>query len=232
MKTIGLLGGMSWESTADYYAIINQEVKRKLGKLHSGKIVIYSVDFEPIEQLQHQNRWEEAADILSNAAKNIQKGGADFLLICTNTMHKLYSQIQNSIDIPILHIADATAEELVKNGIKKVGLFGTAFTMEQDFYKDRLIQKYGLEVLIPKKHDREIIHKVIYNELCLGIVKENSKKEYLRIIDGLSKEGAEGVILGCTEIAMLVKQSDTKVKLFDTTAIHAKKAVEYALSSN
>jgi aspartate racemase len=232
MKTIGLLGGMSWESTVGYYTVINQEVKRKLGKLHSAKVVLYSVDFEPIEQLQHQNRWDEAADILIESAKSIQNGGADFMLICTNTMHKLYPQIQNSIDIPILHIADATAEELTNKDIKKVGLLGTAFTMEQDFYKNRLIEKYGLEVLIPEKNDREIIHKVIYEELCQGIVKNSSKDEYIKIIDKLYQKGAEGVILGCTEIAMLVKQSDTKVKLFDTTAIHAKSAVKYALSSN
>lgn len=229
MKTIGLLGGMSWESTVEYYKIINKESNKRLGKLHSGKIVLYSVDFEPIEQLQHQNKWYEAGEILLEAAKNIQNANADFLLICTNTMHKLYNQIQNGINIPILHIADTTAEELIKENIKTVGLLGTAFTMEDDFYKGRLKDKYGLNVLIAEKNEREVIHKIIYNELCLGIVKDSSKKEFLKIINKLSAKGAEGIILGCTEISLLINQNDTNIKLFDTTAIHAKKAVDYAL---
>ena len=231
MKIIGLLGGMSWESTLEYYKMINEGIKVRLGGLHSAKIAMISIDFEPIEKLQHQGRWGEMAKMLSNDAKSIEKAGADFLLICTNTMHKVATDIENSIQIPLLHIADATAEELIREGIKKVGLLGTAFTMEEDFYKGRLTKKYGLEVITPNKKDREIVHKIIYNELCLGRIKEDSKKEYLRIISELGKNGAEGAILGCTEIGLLVKQSDTNIKLFDTTQIHAKKAVELALKS-
>ncbi len=228
MKTIGLLGGMSWESTLEYYKMINEGIKEKVGGLHSAKIAMVSVDFEPIEKLQHQGRWSEMATMLSNNAKSIEKAGADFLLICTNTMHKVAPEIENSIQIPLLHIADATAEELIKEGVKIVGLLGTAFTMEEDFYRGRLMKKYGLKVITPNKQDREIVHKIIYNELCLGRIKEDSKKEYLRIINELSKNKADGVILGCTEIGILVKQSDTNIKLFDTTKIHAKKAVELA----
>lgn len=228
MKTIGLLGGMSWESTLSYYKEINEGVKNALGGLHSAKIAMYSVDFEPIEQLQHAGDWDGTARILSEAAKSIQAAGADFLLICTNTMHKVAPEIEASIQIPLLHIADATAEVLVGEGIKTVGLLGTAFTMEQDFYKGRLANNYGLKVLVPNKEDREIVHKVIYQELCLGITEAASKAEYLRIIDVLAAQGAEAVILGCTEIGMLVNQADTTVSLLDTTAIHAQKAVEYA----
>ena len=228
MKTIGMLGGMSWESTLGYYKEINEGIKQTLGGLHSAKIVLYSVDFEPIEQLQHAGDWEGAAKILSEAAKNIQAAGANFLLICTNTMHKIAPEIEAAVQIPLLHIADATAEILVKEGIKKVGLLGTAFTMEQEFYKGRLTNKYDLQVLVPNEADREIVHKVIYQELCLGKKEATSKAEYLRIINALAAKGAEAVILGCTEIGMLVDQSETKVKLLDTTAIHAQKAVEYA----
>jgi len=229
LKTIGLLGGMSWESTLEYYKMINEGIRRRLGGLHSARIAMVSIDFEPIEKLQHQGNWDKMAEMLSNDAKNIEKAGADFLLICTNTMHKIAQDIENSIKIPLLHIADATAEELIKEGIKTVGLLGTAFTMEEEFYKGRLEKKYGLTVVTPGKQDREIIHKIIYNELCLGKIKEDSKKEYLRIIKGLEKNGASGVILGCTEIGLLIKQNDTDIKLFDTTKIHAKKAVELAL---
>ena len=229
MKTIGLLGGMSWESTVGYYRAINEGVKKKLGGLHSAKIAMYSVDFEPIEKLQHEGDWDGTARILSEAAQNIQSAGADVLLICTNTMHKVAPQIEKAIKIPLLHIADATAEVLVDKGIKTVGLLGTAFTMEQDFYKGRLIEKYGLNVQIPNGEDRKIVHKIIYEELCLGKIQPDSKNEYLRIIDMLANQGSEAVILGCTEIGMLVSQGDTKVKLFDTTAIHAEKAVEYSL---
>ena len=229
MKTVGLLGGMSWESTAGYYRAINEGIKNTLGNLHSAKIAMYSVDFAPIEKLQHEDDWVGTARILSEAAKNIESAGADFLLICTNTMHKVAPEIERAINIPILHIADATAEVLLHKGIKTVGLLGTSFTMEQDFYKGRLSEKYGLSVLVPSKEDRQIIHKVIYQELCLGKIEADSKTEYLRIIDLLAKQGAEAVILGCTEIGMLVSQDDTKVKLFDTTAIHAAKAVEYAI---
>lgn len=229
MKTVGLLGGMSWESTVGYYRAINEGVKDTLGGLHSAQIAMYSVDFEPIEKLQHEGDWEGAAKILSEAAQNIQSAGADFLIICTNTMHKIAPQIEESIQIPLLHIADATAEVLVDEGIKTVGLLGTAFTMEQDFYKGRLSEKYGLNVLVPNERDRQIVQEIIYQELCLGKVKADSKTEYLRIIDTLSNQGAEAVILGCTEIGMLISQDDTEVRLFDTTAIHAQKALEYAI---
>lgn len=228
MKTIGLLGGMSWESTISYYRAINEGVKSVLGGFHSAKIVLYSVDFEPIEKLQHAGDWEGTAKILSEAACKIESAGADFLLICTNTMHKVAPEIENAIQIPLLHIADATAEILIQNGVSTVGLLGTAFTMEQDFYKGRLKEKYGLNVIAPNKHDRKIIHEVIYTELCLGKVSSDSKTEYLRIIDMLAKQGADAVILGCTEIGMLIKQADTNVRLYDTAAIHAEKAVKYA----
>ncbi len=228
MKTIGLLGGMSWESTLGYYRTINEGVKNTLGGLHSAKIVMYSVDFEPIEKLQHAGDWQGTARILVEAAQSIESAGADFLLICTNTMHKVAPEIEKVIQIPLLHIADATAETLVQEGIKTVGLLGTAFTMEQDFYKGRLSDKYGLEVLVPDKEDRQIVHKVIYNELCLGKIQTDSKAEYIRIIKLLEDQGAEAVILGCTEISMLVSQADTNVRLLDTTTIHAEKAVKYA----
>ena len=230
MKTIGLLGGMSWESSVGYYRAINEGIKESLGGLHSAKIAMYSVDFDPIEKLQHDGDWEGTAKILSEAAKKVQSSGADFLLICTNTMHKVAPQIEESIDIPLLHIADATAEVLIKKGIKTVGLLGTAFTMEQDFYKGRLTENFGLSVLVPNEPDRKIIHDVIYKELCLGKSVPTSKAEYLRIIQALANQGAEAVILGCTEIGMLVDQTDTSVELVDTTYIHAHKAVEWALS--
>ena len=229
MKTIGLLGGMSWESTVGYYRAINEGIKNSLGGLHSAKIAMYSVDFDQIEKLQQKDDWGGTARILSQAAQCVESAGADFLLICTNTMHKVASEIEKAIKIPILHIADATAEVLLHKGIKTVGLLGTAFTMEQDFYKGRLSDKYRLNVLVPNKEDRQIVHKIIYQELCLGKIQPGSKAEYLRIIDLLANKGAEAVILGCTEIGMLVNQDDTKVKLFDTTAIHAEKAVEYAI---
>ncbi|WP_041060692.1 aspartate/glutamate racemase family protein [Vibrio owensii] len=229
MKTIGLIGGMSWESTANYYQIINREVKARLGGLHSGKVCLYSVDFAEIETLQHQGRWDDTARILSQAAKSVEAGGADFILICTNTMHKVADQIQQAVNVPLVHIADATAEKLVADGIKKVGLLGTRFTMEQDFYKQRLIDKFGVDVVVPSSNDQTIVHEVIYNELCKGEVREDSRQQYLAIIDKLVEEGAEAVILGCTEIAMLVEPQHTDVKLYDTTEIHAKAAVEAAL---
>jgi len=230
MKTIGLLGGMSWESTSGYYRAINTGVKEKLGGLHSAKIALYSVDFEPIEKLQHSGNWQGTAEMLSQAAQKIELAGADFLLICTNTMHKVAPQIAQAINIPLLHIADATAEVLVNKGIKTVGLLGTAFTMEQDFYKGRLKDHYGLNVLTPNEADRKIVHNVIYQELCLGNSTTASKTQYLRIIGSLAASGAEAVILGCTEIGMLVAQADTKIPLLDTTYIHAQKAIEWALS--
>ncbi|MDK9776016.1 MULTISPECIES: aspartate/glutamate racemase family protein [Vibrio] len=232
MKTIGLIGGMSWESTANYYQIINREVKARLGGLHSGKVCLYSVDFAEIETLQHQGRWGDTAKILSQAAKSVEAGGADFILICTNTMHKVADQIQQAVDVPLVHIADATAEKLVADGVKKVGLLGTRFTMEQDFYKQRLIDKFGVEVVVPSVDDQTIVHEVIYNELCRGEVREDSRQQYLAIIDNLVEEGAEAVILGCTEIAMLVEPQHTGVKLYDTTEIHAKAAVEFALNKS
>ncbi len=229
MKTIGLIGGMSWESTIGYYREINQRVKKALGGLHSAKIVLHSVDFDPIEKLQHSGNWAGTADILIEAAKSVESAGADFVLICTNTMHKVAPDIEQNINIPLLHIADATAEALIKDGIKKVGLLGTAFTMEQDFYKQRLIETYDLEVVIPNETDRKLVHNTIYNELCLGNIQDASRQEYLRIVNELSKSGAEAIILGCTEIGMLINQQHTNVPLYDTTSIHAAKAVEWAI---
>lgn len=229
MKTIGLLGGMSWESTVGYYRMINEGVKQSLGGLHSAKIAMVSVDFAPIEAMQHAGDWDGTAALLAQSAKQIQAAGADCLLICTNTMHKVAPQIEAVLDIPLLHIADATADVLVAEGIKTVGLLGTGFTMQEGFYKDRLTEHYGLQVVIPNTEDRKIIHDVIYQELCLGKTEAASKQEYLRIIQALKDQGAEAVILGCTEIGMLVAQADTDVKLFDTTAIHAAKAVEFAI---
>jgi len=228
VKTIGLLGGMSWESTANYYRAINEEVKEKLGGLHSARIVLYSVDFEDIEKLQQQGDWVSAGEILLDAALKVQAAGADFLLICTNTMHRVAPQVEAGLDIPLLHIADATADALLVPGIRTVGLLGTAFTMEQDFYKGRLGRR-GLEVLVPDEADRVSVHQVIYQELCQGKILPESKAEFLRIIAALAQAGAEAVILGCTEIGMLVSHEDTEVLLFDTTAIHAHQAVEYAL---
>lgn len=229
MKTIGLLGGMSWQSTAGYYRAINEGVKKSLGGLHSAKIAMVSVDFAEIEVMQNKGDWDGSAKLLSEAALRVQAAGADFLLICTNTMHKVASQIEDEIDIELLHIADATGEVLVNEGIKTVGLLGTAFTMEQDFYKGRLEERYGLNVLIPNEQDVRIIHDIIYQELCLGEIRQESKQEYLRIIDALAAQGAQGVILGCTEIGMLVNKNDTKVTLFDTTEIHTESAVRLAL---
>ncbi|WP_045462963.1 aspartate/glutamate racemase family protein [Vibrio hyugaensis] len=232
MKTIGLIGGMSWESTANYYQIINREVKARLGGLHSGKVCLYSVDFAEIETLQHQGRWDDTATILAQAAKSVEEGGADFILICTNTMHKVADQIQLAVNVPLVHIADATAEKLVADGVKRVGLLGTRFTMEQDFYKLRLIDKFGIDVVVPSADDQTIVHEVIYNELCKGEVRDDSRQRYLTIIDKLVDQGIEAVILGCTEIAMLVEPKHTNVTLYDTTEIHAKAAVHKALRDN
>ncbi|MCL1074979.1 aspartate/glutamate racemase family protein [Shewanella dokdonensis] len=231
MNTIGLLGGMSWESTQSYYRLINQGVNAKLGGLHSAQLVLYSVDFSPIEQLQQQGDWQAAARILSQAARNIEQAGANALLICTNTMHIVADDIAAAVNIPILHIADATGEVLQQQGIKTVGLLGTAFTMEQPFYRERLQQKFGLDVLIPASPQRQRVHQVIYEELCAGKILPASKAAYLNIIAELGKRGAQAVILGCTEIGLLVQQQDTDIPLLDTTAIHAAKAVEFALNS-
>ncbi len=229
MKTIGLLGGMSWESTELYYRWINEGIKKRLGGLHSARIAMVSVDFEEIEKLQHENLWDEAGALLAKAAQQVEAAGADFLLICTNTMHKVAPQIERAINIPILHLADATAERILDSGMKTVGLLGTNFTMEQAFYKGRLVSKHGLNVIVPSVPDRQIVHRVIYDELCLGIVKEESRQEYLRIMAQMQEEGAEGIIEGCTEIVMLVQQAHTDIPLFDTTAIHAEAAVVKAL---
>jgi aspartate racemase len=228
MKTIGLLGGMSWESTELYYRCINEETKRALGGLHSAPIAMVSVDFQEIEELQHRGDWAAAAEILARKARQVESAGADFLLICTNTMHKVAEEVESAISIPLLHLADATATRIEESGIKTVGLLGTKFTMEQDFYKGRLEQQ-GLSVLIPSEDDRELIHRIIYHELCLGDVRASSRTEYLRIIEQLNAAGAEGVIEGCTEIVMLVQQEHTSIPLFDTTAIHAQEAVVEAL---
>lgn len=223
MKTIGLIGGMSWESTVTYYQVINDTVKEKLGGLHSAKILLYSVDFAEIEKCQSNGEWDKSAEILGEAAKNLEKAGADFIVICTNTMHKVAPQIQKMIDIPIVHIADATAEELKKKHIKRVALLGTKYTMTQDFYKDRITQN-DIEVIIPDTDDIELVNSVIYDELCVGKIKDSSRKEYVRIINDMKQEGAEGVILGCTEIGLLIKQSDSSLPVFDTTEIHGKVA--------
>ena len=231
MKTIGLLGGMSWESTALYYQLINEGVKKRLGGLHSARIALVSVDFQEIEELQQGDEWAEAARVLALAARQIEAAGADILLICTNTMHKVADQVQEAIEIPILHIADATAEQIKGEGKKKrIGLLGTNFTMEEAFYKGRLKDKHGLEVLIPPKQDRDIVHGIIYEELCLGRIEDGSRAQFLRIINNLREQGAEGAIEGCTEIVMLVQQQHTDVPLYDTTAIHAQQAVVAALS--
>lgn len=229
MKTIGLLGGMSWESTALYYRQINELVKQKLGGFFSARIAMVSVQFHDIELLQRNKQWEEAGEVLGKAALQVEAAGADFLLICTNTMHKVAPQIENAIQIPLLHITDATADQIKGQGINTVGLLGTKPTMEDDFYAGRLKEKHELEVIIPPEEDRGIVHRVIFEELVLGVVKEGSRAEFLRIMEDLQAKGAEGVIEGCTEIVMLVQQEHTKIPLFDTTAIHAQKAVEMAL---
>lgn len=232
MKTIGMLGGMSWESTASYYKAINEGVKSELGGLHSAKICLYSVNFDEIEKLQHQGDWDKTAQILAQAAKAVEAGGADFIMICTNTMHKVVPDIEREITIPILHIADATANQLVADGITKVGLLGTRFTMEQDFYKSRIMDSFGIEVIVPSTDEQSIVHNIIYDELCRGIIRQESKVRYANIINNLYEQGAEAVILGCTEIALLIQQEDTYVPLYDTTEIHAAHAVQLALTQD
>ena len=229
MKTIGLIGGMSWESSIEYYRIINETTRTKLGGLHSAKSLMYSVDFAEVEILQHQGKWAEAADMLVDAAKRLENGGADFIVLCTNTMHKVAEEIQASVQIPLLHIADATAQVVKDSGIRAIGLLGTRFTMEEEFYKGRLSQQYGLQVHIPNAQERDVIHRVIYDELVVGEIKQHSKEQYLGIIERMLAQGAEGVILGCTEIGLLIHEQDSRVPLFDTTRIHAEAAVEYAL---
>jgi len=229
MKTIGLIGGMSWESSSEYYKIINETVKERLGGLNSAKCIMYSVDFEEIAGLQHQGEWEELTKLMIHFAQQLERAGADFIVICTNTMHKMAEEVQDNINIPLLHIADATAERIKEQGLRKPGLLGTKFTMEEDFYKKRLKEKYNLDVMIPSNTDREIIDSVIYNELCLGILKQSSKETFKEIIRKLVSNGADGLILGCTEIPLLISQEDVEVPLFDTTAIHSKAAVAFAL---
>ncbi|MFQ1017925.1 aspartate/glutamate racemase family protein [Gilliamella sp. BG7] len=228
MKTIGLIGGMSWESTTTYYQVINQTIAKSLGGLHSAKTVLYSVDFQEIESCQANNEWHKSAEILIDAAKRVELAGADFIVICTNTMHKVADQIQKAINIPIIHIADVTAKYLLAQNIKSVALLGTKYTMEQDFYKSKLIDK-NLNVLIPESQDRNIINQIIYDELCKGIIKPDSKQAYLNIVDKLVKNGAEGVILGCTEIGLLISQSDRNTPFFDTALIHAQEAALLAI---
>ena len=230
MKTIGLLGGMSWESTVTYYQVINRTIGERLGKLHSAKILLYSVDFEPIEQLQHAGRWDEMGRELAGIARRLEAAGAEFLVIATNTMHKVAPQVEAAIGIPLLHIADATAEAIREAGRSTVGLLGTRFTMEQPFLKDRLRDRHGLEVLVPDEDGRETVHRVIYDELCLGRVLEGSRRAFVEIVERLAARGAEGVILGCTEIPMLLGPEQASIALFDTTAIHARKAVDWALA--
>lgn len=230
MKTIGLIGGMSWESSIEYYRIINETVKAKLGGLHSAKSIMYSVDFAEIEALQQQGKWQDAAQLLAGAAKGLESGGADFVVICTNTMHKVADDIQAHIHNPILHIADATARRIQDSGIRKIGLLGTRFTMEDTFYKDRLAKKYGLDVVTPGPQEREIVHRVIYDELVIGEIRHESRKQYVDIIERLVRNGAEGIILGCTEIGLLVQAKDCRAPLFDTARIHAEAAVDFALS--
>ena len=231
MKTIGMIGGMSWESSIEYYRIINEAVKQRLGDLHSAKSLMFSVDFAEIEVLQREGRWEQATQAMIEAARSVEAGGADFLIICTNTMHKMAEAVQQSIGIPLLHIADATAEAIQARGLRRVGLLGTRFTMEEDFYRGRLVEKHNLEVLVPGQADRETIHRIIYDELVLGRTEPASKAEYLRIIAELAESGAEGIILGCTEIGLLINQTDSRLPLFDTTRIHALAAVQYAIQA-
>jgi aspartate racemase len=230
LKKIGLIGGMSWESSLQYYKIINETVKSKLGGLHSAECIMYSVDFSEIALLQHEEKWEELTDVMVNTAQKLKAAGADFIIIGTNTMHKMASDIENKVGIKVLHIAVATGEKIVKNRMNKVGLLGTKYTMEGDFYKKVLKENFDIEVVIPEEEDRQIIHDVIYEELCKGIINDTSKEKYLEIINKLILNGVEGIVLGCTEIPLLIKQEDLNIPVFDTTTIHAVSAVEFALN--
>ena len=230
MKTIGILGGMSWESTAEYYRIINQIVKERLGGWHSGQMVIFSAEFGEIQRLQSEGEWKKLTRIMIEAAQKVEEAGADFLLIAANTMHKMADEVEQNINIPLLHIADATAEEIRKRSFKKIGLLGTKYTMEQDFYRLRLSQRHGFKVFIPDQKQRDLIHDVLYNEVCLGVIKNSSKHSFYRIAQDLIAQGAQGIILGCTEISLLMNQDETNMPLFDTTDIHARKAVDWALN--
>lgn len=229
MKTIGLIGGMSWESSLVYYQIINDKVREIKGNLNSAELIMYSFNFQEIEALQHENKWDELTEIMVLTAKKLETAGADFIIICTNTMHIMAEIVQEKVGIPIIHISDATAEEIKRIGMKKVGLLGTKFTMEKDFYKGRLIDKHGIDVIVPEKNDRDIVHSVIYNELCKGQIISSSREKYIKIINKLIQNGAEGVILGCTEIPLLISKEDVDVPIFDTTAIHAQYAAKFAV---
>lgn len=231
MKTIGLIGGMSWESSQEYYRIINETARERLGGLHSARSLMFSFDFAEIEELQHAGNWEEATRRMVGAAQSLEKGGADFLLICTNTMHKMAKEVQDGVEISLLHIADPTGQAIKEQGITKIALLGTKYTMEHDFYKGRLQSEFGLEVVVPDEADRQTVHDVIYDELCVGVVREESKQKYQQVIERLKAQGAEGVILGCTEITLLIQQTDTDLPVFDTTRIHAEAAVDLALQS-
>jgi aspartate racemase len=230
MKTIGLIGGMSWQSTSSYYRAINQGVKQALGGFHSAKIAMVSVDFAEIQSLQQQGKWSETGNLLAAAARQVEAAGGDFIVLCTNTMHKVADQIEAAVSIPLLHIADATASKLKNDNVSKVGLLGTKFTMEQDFYKGRLQNQHGIEVIVPNEVEQQWVHDVIYNELVQGVISDQSRQRYVEIISKLSEQGAQGVILGCTEIGLLISQEDTATKLFDTTGIHSCAAVEKALA--
>lgn len=232
MKTLGLIGGMSWESTVPYYRMINEHVKQQLGGLHSAKLFLYSVDFYEIEKLQMAGDWQQAGEILGNAARSLARAGAEVIVVCTNTMHKVAGDIERIGGLPFLHIADATAEKIKGQGLRKIGLLGTRFTMEQDFYRGRLQEKHQIDVVTPDDADRAIVHRIIYDELCLGIIKDDSREEYRRIIGKLEQQGVEGIILGCTEITLLVGAEDARVAVFDTTAIHALAAAEFALTQD
>ncbi|MFC2157279.1 aspartate/glutamate racemase family protein [Acidobacteriota bacterium] len=229
MKVIGLIGGMSWESSLEYYRLINQGIKSRLGGLHSARSLMYSVDFEEIEILQHRGQWNEATEIMVDAALRIERGGADCVVICTNTMHRMADEVKTNVGIPLLHIADATAEKIKSAGLGTIGLLGTKFTMEQDFYKGRLSDLHNITVITPSEIERNVIHDVIYGELCLGDIKEGSRSRFIKIIEGLMSKGAEGIVLGCTEIPLLVRAEDAPIPLFDTTRIHADYAVDFAL---
>ncbi len=230
VKTIGLIGGMSWQSSLLYYRMLNKGVERRLGGHHSAQILLHSVDFQPIEALQHAGDWDGAGEVLADAARRLQAGGADFFLIGTNTMHRVADQASAAVDIPLLHIADATAQVLQGDGVERIGLLGTAFTMELDFYKQRLIDNFGIDVVIPDMHDRQIVHDIIYQELCVGKADEDSREVYLAVMDRMAQTGIDGIILGCTEIGMLVQPQHTPIRLYDTTEIHAQAAVEMALA--
>jgi len=232
MKVTGLIGGMSWESSLEYYRIMNQLVRERLGGQHSARILMYSVDFHELEEYMCLNLWEEVTSVLSDAAGRLERGGAQLLVICTNTMHKVAPEVEKKVNIPLLHIADATGEDVIAQGLSVVGLLGTRYTMEQDFLKNHLSSNYGLDVRVPGPDSREIVHRVIFEELCLGEIRETSKAEFKRIIEEMAVEGAEGIILGCTEIPLLIQPTDVSIPLFDTTAIHARKAVEWALKDS